>query len=101
MKITDVRPFIVSAQNDNWVYVKVYTDEGFTGVGECSLETREQTVAAAVLELRRTLVGMDPLETEKIFYLCCTFMHASVRNNDIPLIKNGVCYSNKTVISFY
>ena len=70
MKITDVRPFIVSAQNDNWVYVKVYTDEGFTGVGECSLETREQTVAAAVLELKRTLVGMDPLDTEKIFYLC-------------------------------
>ena len=70
MKITDVKPFIVSAHNDNWVYVKVYTDEGITGVGECSLETREQTVAAAVRELNRYLVGKDPFDTEKLFYLC-------------------------------
>ena len=69
MKITDIRPFIVQAHHDNWVYVKVYTDEGITGVGECSLETREQTVSAAVLELRRGLVGKDPLDTEKLFYL--------------------------------
>lgn len=70
MKITDVKPYIVTAHNDNWVYVKVYTDEGITGVGECSLETREQTVMAAVLELKRYVIGMDPFETEKIFYLC-------------------------------
>ena len=69
MKITDVRPFIVSAQNDNWVFVKVYTDEGITGVGECSLETREQTVSAAVLELKRTVVNTDPFDSEKLFYL--------------------------------
>lgn len=70
MKITDIRPYIVQAHNDNWVYVKVYTDEGITGVGECSLETREQTVVAAVLELKRHLVGRDPMEIEKNFYLC-------------------------------
>jgi len=70
MKITDVKPFIVAAHNDNWVYVKIYTDEGITGVGECSLETREQTVVAAVLELKRYIVGVDPFDIEKIFYLC-------------------------------
>ncbi len=70
MKITDIKPFIVQAHNDNWVYVKVYTDEGITGVGECSLETREQTVSAAVLELKRSLVGQDPLDIERLFYLC-------------------------------
>lgn len=70
MKITSVRPFIVQAHNDNWVFVKVYTDEGITGVGECSLETREQTVAAAVMELQRGLLGKDPLDIEKLFYQC-------------------------------
>lgn len=70
MKITDIRAFIVSAHNDNWVYIKVYTDENITGVGECSLETREQTVAAAVMELKRYLIGKDPFDTEKLFYLC-------------------------------
>ena len=67
MKITDIKSFIVSAHNDNWVYVKVYSDEGITGVGECSLETREQTVSAAVGELKRYLVGKDPFETEETF----------------------------------
>lgn len=70
MKITDIKPYIVQAHNDNWVYVKVFTDEGITGVGECSLETREQTVVAAVNELKRYLIGKDPMETEKNFYLC-------------------------------
>lgn len=70
MKITDIKPFIVQAHNDNWVFIKVYTDEGITGVGECSLETREETVVAAVLELKRHLLGKDPMETEKNFYLC-------------------------------
>lgn len=70
MKITDIKPFIVTAHNDNWVYIKVYTDEGITGVGECSLETREQTVSTAVLELKRHIVGADPFDTEKLFYLC-------------------------------
>ena len=37
MKITDIKPFIVTAHNDNWVYIKVYTDEGITGVGECDI----------------------------------------------------------------
>ncbi|MCL1854162.1 MAG: galactonate dehydratase [Clostridia bacterium] len=70
MKITDIKPYIVQAHNDNWVYVKVHTDGALTGVGECSLETREQTVVAAVLELKRHLLGRDPLEIEKNFYLC-------------------------------
>jgi len=70
LKITDIKPFIVQAHNDNWVFIKVYTDEGITGVGECSLETREETVVAAVLELKRHLLGKDPMETEKNFYLC-------------------------------
>ncbi len=70
MKITDIRSYIVHAHNDNWVYIKVFTDEGISGVGECSLETREKTVVAAVAELKRHLIGKDPMETEKNFYLC-------------------------------
>jgi galactonate dehydratase len=70
MKITDIKSFIVSAHNDNWVYIKVYTDEGITGIGECSLETREQTVVKAVEEYKRHVIGLDPFDTEKVFYLC-------------------------------
>ena len=38
MKVTDVRVFAVDCFRTNWMFVKVYTDEGVTGVGEATLE---------------------------------------------------------------
>ena len=34
MKVTDIKTFVVDCFRTNWVFVKVYTDEGITGVGE-------------------------------------------------------------------
>ena len=31
MKIVDIKPFVVDCFRTNWVFVKVYTDEGITG----------------------------------------------------------------------
>lgn len=64
MKITDVKVFVVDAFWRNWVFVKIYTDEGLTGVGECGLEGKAKTIEAAVIELKRYLVGRDPLQIE-------------------------------------
>ena len=36
MKITDIKTFVVDCFRTNWVFVKVYTDEGIDGVGEGS-----------------------------------------------------------------
>jgi len=60
MKITGIKTFLCHAYRTNWVFVKVLTDDGLHGVGEATLEYREQTVAQAVKELERTLVGLDP-----------------------------------------
>ena len=32
MKVTDIKPFVVDCFRTNWVFVKVYTDEGIDGV---------------------------------------------------------------------
>ena len=34
MKVTDVKAFVVDCFRTNWVFVKVYTDEGIDGWGE-------------------------------------------------------------------
>ena len=41
MKITDLRTFVVGNPWKNWLFVKVQTDEGLTGLGEATsgLET--------------------------------------------------------------
>ena len=42
MKITDVKPFVVDCFRTNFVFVKIYTDEGIAGVGEGTLEYKKK-----------------------------------------------------------
>ena len=46
MKITDIKTFMVDAYRTNWVFVKVYTDEGLTGLGEATLEYKEKALVS-------------------------------------------------------
>jgi galactonate dehydratase len=64
MKITEVKTFVVDAFRANYVFVKVYTDDGITGVGEATVEGSELTVAACVQEFARYLNGKDPFQIE-------------------------------------
>ena len=68
MKITAIQTFICHVYRTNWVFVKVLTDAGLYGVGEATLEHRELTVAQAVQELERTLVGQDPHNIEALWH---------------------------------
>ena len=38
MKVVDIKTFVVDCFRTNWVFVKVYTDEGVYGVGEAKLD---------------------------------------------------------------
>ena len=49
----------------NWLFVKVLTDEGVYGVGECSGWPR--VIEAAVKDLASVLVGEDPANIEKLW----------------------------------
>src|SRR5262245_61356721 len=65
MKITGLKTFVVDAGSGNWLFVKVYTDQdGLTGLGEGTVTSKAQTVAAAIEEHERFLVGRDPLAIE-------------------------------------
>ena len=60
MKITDVRTLITFAGWRNFIFVKVFTDEGIVGVGEASLEWNELAVAGAIRNLSPLVIGRDP-----------------------------------------
>ena len=68
MKVVGIDTLLCHAYRTNWVFVKVRTDAGLHGVGEATLEMRELTVAAAVKELERTLVGRDPHDIEAFWH---------------------------------
>ena len=83
MKITDIKTFLMQAGSPpnsgawaanfdtiatgwrNWLFVKIYTDEGLTGVGECSGWPR--VIETAVQDLRSILIGENPQDIERIW----------------------------------
>ena len=68
MKITDVKTFVVDCFRTNWVFVKVYTDEGIAGVGEGTLEYKEHALEGAVEHLKNYLLGKDPRNIERLYH---------------------------------
>ena len=65
MKITDIKCFTVDCFRTNWVFVKVYTDEGIDGIGEATLEYKEKALLGAVEHIKEYLTGRNPLDIEK------------------------------------
>lgn len=68
MKVTDIKTFVVDCFRTNWVFVKVYTDEGITGVGEGTLEYKEKALVGAIEHIKSYLVGKDPRQIEKHYH---------------------------------
>ena len=74
MKITDVKTIFVNPGgtvdygtgfNRSWVFVKIYTDAGITGIGE-AFHSLDELVEGAITKYKRWLVGQDP---SRISYL--------------------------------
>lgn len=66
MKITDIKVYIMDAYRTNWTFIKVETDEGLYGWGEASLGTQEMALKGCVEDLKRLILGRDPLQIEKM-----------------------------------
>lgn len=67
MKITDVKVWLVEGVKYNWTLLKIYTDEGFTGVGEATNWPGSQIVETAAIELGQRIIGLDPMRTDFIW----------------------------------
>lgn len=68
MKICNLETIILNAYRTNWSFVKVTCDDGTIGWGEASLGTRELAVKGCVEDLKRLIVGRNPLEIEKMIF---------------------------------
>jgi galactonate dehydratase len=66
MKIVAQKTFVANVSRTNFVFVKLYTDEGIEGVGEATLEWKTKTIVAALEDLERVVVGRDPFASDAI-----------------------------------
>ena len=68
MKITHIETFIVDAGWRPWIFVRVDTDEGISGWGECSDGRSPYGVTGTVRDLAPLLIGKDPRAYEMRFW---------------------------------
>ena len=67
MKITDVKVWLVEGVKYNWTLLKIYTDEGHSGVGEATNWPGSQVIEAAAKEAGQRIIGLDPMRTDFIW----------------------------------
>ena len=67
LKITGLKTFVVNVGSVNWAFVKVYTNQGITGLGEGSITSKEATLSQAIMEHERFLEGKDPTDIELLW----------------------------------
>jgi len=64
MKITEIKTFPFRCGWRDWLFLKVYTDEGISGLGEAGLAAYERSVDDTIHDLEGYLVGKDPRQIE-------------------------------------
>jgi galactonate dehydratase len=78
LRITRLETFLVKPR---WLFLKVHTNAGITGLGEPILEGRAKTCAAAVKEIEPYLVGKDPRQV--VHHWQAIYRHAFYRGGPI------------------
>ncbi len=67
MRITKITPLVMGTAWRNITFLKVETDEGLVGVGECRVVNRTEAVLGYLSEAApRYVIGSDPFEIEKL-----------------------------------
>lgn len=89
MKITGIEPVLAGAR---YLFLKVTTDEGLVGWGECGAWGYQEATAAVLKQMEKMIVGLDPLRTEFIWNALTRNLHfrgsitqAAVSGIDIAL----------------
>jgi galactonate dehydratase len=67
MKIVDFETFLANAGLRNYLFIRLRTDTGLTGVGEATLEWQEKTVETLCHEwVKGRVLGRDPFNIEAL-----------------------------------
>ena len=68
MQITDIDTLVADAGWRPWTFVKVQTDEGITGYGECSDSKNPFGIIGTIEDIKPILIGNDPRAYEMRFW---------------------------------
>ena len=58
MKITSIETILAGGR---YLFLKVHTDEGLVGLGECGAWGYQEATALVVKQMEKLVVGLDPM----------------------------------------
>lgn len=67
MKIKKVKTFLVDGGFRPWTFVKIETDDGIVGWGDCTDWGSANIISKMVEDLGASIIGLDPLNTDYIW----------------------------------
>jgi galactonate dehydratase len=68
VKVTDIKSYLVQPREFNrWLFVVVETDEGVTGIGECTNQTSMAHLTRGLEVIKPFVIGRDPANIEAIW----------------------------------
>lgn len=93
LKITDIKTFLVGAGSRNWIYVKIETDQGISGIGEAYSVGPDEATVKVIEDYKLWLVGQDPRNIQHLWdlmYNITRFPGGSVVNSAISGIEHAL-----------
>lgn len=72
MKITGIEPILAGGR---YLFVKVHTDEGLVGLGECGAWAYQEATVSVLKQMEKMILGQDPLRTEFIWNALSRNLH--------------------------
>lgn len=72
MKITKIEPVLAGGR---YLFVKVHTDEGLTGFGECGAWGYQEATVAVLKQMEHMVIGMNPMQIEFIWNALARNLH--------------------------
>ena len=86
MRITDVEALVCDAGWRPWIFVKVTTDRGIVGYGECSNNRSPRAVLGCIDDLREIVTGRDPHHIEMIYW----DLYRATRHSVGGVVQKGI-----------
>ncbi|MBN1582309.1 MAG: mandelate racemase/muconate lactonizing enzyme family protein [Anaerolineae bacterium] len=91
MNIIDIEPVIVHVnRRGDWVFLRVHTDAGITGLGEASHSGNDTLLIATVAAWKQQLVGTSPLQIEAIWQKLARFDGGRIAHTALSGIEQAL-----------
>lgn len=72
MKITDIKTYLIGVAQPELVILEIFTDEGFTGLGECTFAAPGIGIGTGIIGvinwIKPYVIGQDPFNIEHVWH---------------------------------